>query len=100
MAITPKTESVQAVKKRRGDVVEFTQKDHGRLWKGLSDLVPLLVPMEEVHEWQKNPRHHTEKQIQNLRSSLSKFGQHTAIVVRSRDRLVIKGNGTLKAAKT
>jgi len=46
-----------------------------------------------------NVRKHGDRDIDATLKSLRSFGQRTPIVIRSRDRMVLKGNGTVMAAR-
>jgi hypothetical protein len=45
-----------------------------------------------------NARLHPERNLEAIKDSLCKFGQQTPIVVHKDSRIVLKGNGTLRAA--
>lgn len=54
--------------------------------------ISLLVPCE------KNPRIHTEEQIESLRESIRKYGITKNVVI-DEDNVILAGNGTAKAAQ-
>ena len=55
--------------------------------------IALLVPDP------RNARKHNPRNIETVRNSLQKWGQRTRLVVRRQGMVVLKGNGTLAAAK-
>lgn len=65
----------------------------------IPDLRPLAVPCADLVLDPENARKHDEASIAAIKASLSKFKQRTPIVVNQSDRRVLKGNGTLAAAR-
>jgi hypothetical protein len=61
-------------------------------------LEPLTVGIETLHTDPKNARHHDQRSIESIMSSLTEFGQQKPIIVVEGGR-VIAGNGTLEAAR-
>lgn len=57
-----------------------------------------LVPLSWLKRDPENAMMHPEKNIRGIRASLRRRGQQTPLVV-SRDRVIIKGNGTHEAAE-
>ena len=62
-------------------------------------LRPLAEPIDNVKPHPKNVRKHADRDQQALRASLKDFGQRTPIVANRKTGHVLKGNGTLAAAK-
>lgn len=62
-------------------------------------LLPLVVPIDSLVPDPDNARVHDDRNMEAIVESLRRFGQKTAIVVRSTDRKVAAGNGRLEAAK-
>jgi len=60
------------------------------------DLIPLATPMENLVNWEKNPR---KGNIDAVAKSLARFGQRKPIVARRKTGEVIAGNHTLAAAR-
>jgi len=60
---------------------------------------PEIVPIRTLKLDPLNARLHPEKNIELIKVSLSSYGQQTPLVVRRKNRVVIKGNGTLEAAE-
>lgn len=58
----------------------------------------LAVPIDSVKEDPRNARRHPRRNLDEIRASLSRFGQVKPIVIDSAGR-VIAGNGMLRAAK-
>ena len=70
----------------------------GAVWRGNPDLIPLLVPIETLHNDPDNLRVHGDRSQKAVTDSLRQFGQQKPIVVREEDGVVLAGNGTLNAA--
>lgn len=68
---------------------------HAKINQALSSLT---VSIDTLHEDPDNARSHDERNIESIKSSLSRFGQQKPIVVDS-SGCVLAGNGTLAAAK-
>lgn len=60
----------------------------------------LAVPIESIVFDPANARLHDERNIEAIKSSLSRFGQRKPIVVRKKGRIVEAGNGTVEAARS
>lgn len=60
-------------------------------------LEKFLVPIASLKFDPKNPRTHSTRNIQTIKHSLAEYGQQIPII--TKDSIVIKGNGTLQAAK-
>jgi hypothetical protein len=58
-----------------------------------------IVKIDDLIEDQDNARHHPEDNIKSIAKSLEEFGQQTPIVI-NQQGLIIKGNGTVRAAKS
>jgi len=63
------------------------------------DLAPLKVVLAELTLDPENARTHSERNLDAIAKSLARWGQRTPIVI-SQDKVVLKGNGTLLAAKS
>jgi DNA modification methylase len=80
-----------------------------RTWRGMADLEPLLVPLDELEQDPENARVHGSESTSGIMASLDAHGQVKPIVtwaphpprgrVTPRSRTVIAGNGTLLAAR-
>lgn len=65
----------------------------------IKDLKKFSIDIHELSKDPSNARTHDDKNLEAIRSSLSKFGQRSPIVVQ-RDGMVVRaGNGRLEAAK-
>ncbi len=62
-------------------------------------LDPLLRPLPEVHLDPANARSHSDRNLQAIANSLSRYGQQKPIVV-TPEGTVVAGNGTLEAARS
>lgn len=60
-------------------------------------LLELVRPVEELREDPRNAREHSERNLSEIGRSLKTFGQQTPIVV-TEDGVILKGNGTYRAA--
>jgi DNA modification methylase len=60
---------------------------------------PEIVPIDSVHLDPSNVRRHPTRNLDNVKSSLKKYGQRKAIVVNRRSGIVEAGNCTVKAAR-
>lgn len=69
----------------------------GKFQRGL---IPLLVPVGDLTPDAENARKHGDENMEAIRTSLSTFSQVTPVVywVHQGQRIVIKGNGTFRAA--
>ena len=65
----------------------------------IESLQHLAVPIESLSLDPSNARRHPARNIDMIKSSLSKFGQRRALVVQRDGMIVRSGNGTLLAAK-
>jgi len=61
-------------------------------------LQQFAVPLESLSLDEKNPRKHSDRNIQALAESLRQFKQQTPIVV-NKEHIILKGNATYKAAQ-
>jgi len=59
----------------------------------------LAVPIEELEHDPNNARKHDEANLKAIAASLKKYGQVQALVVNSKNRQVVIGNGRLSAAR-
>lgn len=57
------------------------------------------VAIDDIKEFENNPRTHSPKQIDNLCKSISKFGFVNPIIVNRNTNSIIAGHGRLAAAK-
>lgn len=62
-------------------------------------LRPLAVPIADLKLDERNAKIHGERDLTAIAGSLRTFGVRTPAVVRRADRLVLKGNGSLRAAQ-
>ena len=62
-------------------------------------LRPLAVAVGSLIPDAANARRHDPRNLDAIKASLARWGQRTPLVVRQRDNVVLKGNGTLEAAK-
>jgi DNA modification methylase len=60
---------------------------------------PMIVPIGELVLDPTNARTHSRKNIEAIKGSLSQYLQRTPLVVHRETKVVIKGNGTLLAAR-
>src|SRR6478736_1905292 len=56
-----------------------------------------FIPISELSFDSKNARKHDKKSIEAIKGSLRRFGQTKPIVI-NKEKMVLAGNGTLKAA--
>jgi hypothetical protein len=63
------------------------------------NLRAFLVPLDSLIPDPKNARQHDDRNVAVIMESLTQFGQQTPIIYTKDDRVVIKGNATLEAAK-
>ena len=82
-----KTKPTSIIKKSKSDLSYINPTLH-QFAVGLSDL-----KLDGA-----NPRKHTDRNLDVIKESLSKFGQQTPVVF-TRGGVVVKGNGTFMAAK-
>ncbi|MFA4972974.1 MAG: ParB N-terminal domain-containing protein [bacterium] len=68
-------------------------------YKIVSDLEPLLVPIDAIAVDPTNARAHPPGNISAIAGSLNRYGQRKPIVVNRRDNTIEAGNGTWDAAK-
>ena len=66
----------------------------------IADLQPLAVEITTLVPDERNARKHDERNLNAIRSSLATFGQRTPLVVDQESGRVLKGNGTLEAARS
>lgn len=59
----------------------------------ITELQPFLVPIDSLKGALINPRTHSRDNINDIKLSLTTFGQDQLIVVRKADNTIIKGNG-------
>lgn len=64
----------------------------------VDDLIPLLIPVEEITPAEKNPMDHDQASLEAIAVSLQRFKQRKPIVVNRRNREIEAGNGTFVAA--
>lgn len=62
-------------------------------------LRPLAVPIDDLQPDPVNARTHDERNLAAIRASLARFGQRTPLVVNRNRAIVLKGNGTMAAAR-
>jgi hypothetical protein len=62
-------------------------------------LWPLAVPIESLRFDPPNCRKHPDDNLRDIRASLRTYGQRTPIVVNSATGIILKGNGTVRAAQ-
>lgn len=65
----------------------------------MTDLIVELVPVESLTPDPGNARRHSQRNLDAIAGSLSRFGQRRPLVVTA-DGIVLAGNGTLEAAKS
>ena len=58
----------------------------------------IMVPVNELIPYERNPRQHPESQIEDLKNSIRQWGWTMPILI-DEDRMVIAGHGRLYAAK-
>lgn len=65
----------------------------------VEQLRPLAIPISSLTLDAKNARAHSDKNLDSIKASLTKFGQRKPIVVQKEGMIVRAGNGTVEAAK-
>lgn len=65
----------------------------------IEDLRDLAVEVDDLVLDPDNARRHPDRNLRDIKASLTKFGQRTPLVVRRDSMVVEKGNGTLMAAR-
>ncbi len=75
------------------------EESHPVKEKIASAIKSLAVPIDSLVPDPRNARLHSDENIAAIRASLEMFGQVKPIVVRDQTRMVMAGNGTLKAAR-
>lgn len=68
-------------------------------WHGPPALRAALVPLDSLSLDDHNARTHNDRNVEAIGASLSAFGQMRPLVVRASDRVVVAGNGTLRAMR-
>jgi ParB-like chromosome segregation protein Spo0J len=64
----------------------------------IDSLLPLAVPLTEIHEDPRNARKHDKRNLDVIKKSLETYGQRKPIVCQS-DGTIEAGNGLYRAAK-
>ena len=57
------------------------------------------IDPKELKPFTDNPRHHSERNIQDIQRSIKKFGFTNPILVRKEDNMIIAGHGRLQSAQ-
>lgn len=57
------------------------------------------LPIDELKPFADNPRQHSERNINDIKRSIARFGWTNPILVRREDNMVIAGHGRIEAAK-
>jgi hypothetical protein len=65
----------------------------------IEPLWPLAVPIASLRFDPANCRKHPDDNLRDIRASLRTYGQRTPIVVNSATGIILKGNGTVRAAR-
>src|SRR5215475_5443072 len=56
------------------------------------------VPLAKIHEYERNPRLHSEQQVEQIAESMKRFGVTTPVLVDEKGELIY-GHGRFRAAK-
>jgi|TARA_Y100000310_G_scaffold54727_1_gene50153 ParB/RepB/Spo0J family partition protein len=62
------------------------------------DLKVEYVPVDALKPFVDNPREHSERNINDIKRSISRFGWTNPILVRREDNMIIAGHGRIEAA--
>jgi len=57
------------------------------------------VALDALKPFVDNPRHHSERNIADIKRSITRFGWTNPVIVRRADNMIIAGHGRLEAAK-
>ena len=57
------------------------------------------IDPQELKPFTDNPRHHRERNLQDIQRSIKKFGFTNPILVRKEDNMIIAGHGRLASAQ-
>lgn len=56
------------------------------------------VPIDTLKPFADNPREHSERNINDITRSISRFGWTNPIIARREDNMIVAGHGRIKAA--
>ena len=65
----------------------------------MAELQVQYIDPQELKPFADNPRHHSERNIQDIQRSIKKFGFTNPILVRQEDNMVVAGHGRLESAQ-
>ncbi len=65
----------------------------------MAELQVQYIDPQELKPFADNPRHHSERNIQDIQRSIKKFGFTNPILVRQEDNMVVAGHGRLQSAQ-
>lgn len=79
----------------------LSQEGKGEPYPHIAEsLRPLAVPIDTLMPDAANARRHSERNLEAIKASLTRFGQRAPIVVQRDGMIVRAGNGRLEAAKS